>query len=81
MADSSNPSSTAWYTALPEPRNTSPKHITRAELLQRLQGGQRPGVDFLLIDLRRTDHEVSRGAYHSPIMFRVLVHSRLGFGT
>ena len=80
MADSSNPSSTVWYTSFSAPRNTSPKHITRAELLQRLQGGQRPGVDFLLIDLRRTDHEVSTGPYHRPMMFRVLVRSGLGFG-
>jgi hypothetical protein len=50
----------AWHEAYPAPRNQSPKTvIPRQELLQWLQDGQKkPGVDFLLVDLRRTDHEV-----------------------
>jgi hypothetical protein len=53
------PSSAApWYAAYPEPRNKDPDSISRTDLLQRFQAGQKPGVDFLLIDLRRTDHEV-----------------------
>jgi arsenical-resistance protein 2 len=47
-----------WYDAYPKPRNTSPESITRSDLLQRLRSGHQPGKDFLLIDLRRTDHEV-----------------------
>ncbi|OQV03047.1 Rhodanese-like domain-containing protein isoform 1 [Cladophialophora immunda] len=46
-----------WYEAYPKPRNQSPTAVSRQELLQWLQGGKVPGVDFLLIDLRRTDHE------------------------
>ena len=34
--------------------------IEREELLKQLQMGKQPGVDFLLVDLRRTDHEVSK---------------------
>ena len=56
MAESS--STAPWYAAYPEPRNKDPDSISRADLLQRFQAGQKPGVDFLLIDLRRTDHEV-----------------------
>ena len=56
MAEQSN--ATPWYAAYPEPRNKDPDSISRADLLQRFQAGQKPGVDFLLIDLRRTDHEV-----------------------
>ena len=47
-----------WHAAYPSPRNKDPDSISRAELLQRLQAGEKPGVDFLLVDLRRTDHEV-----------------------
>lgn len=48
-----------WHEAYPQPRNTSPNHITREDLLSRLQTGQEAGRDLLLIDLRRNDHEVS----------------------
>lgn len=47
-----------WYSAYPSPRNATPEHITRVDLLERMQRGQRPGVDFLLVDLRKNDHEV-----------------------
>jgi hypothetical protein len=56
MAETSN--SAPWHAAYPSPRNKDPDSISRADLLQRLEAGQKPGVDFLLIDLRRTDHEV-----------------------
>jgi hypothetical protein len=48
-----------WHFAYPQPRNSQPDKIDRADLLKRLQAGQKPGRDLLLIDLRRTDHEVS----------------------
>ena len=44
--------------APPPPSNPNPAAITKADLLRRLQTGQIPGIDFLLVDLRRTDHEV-----------------------
>lgn len=47
-----------WHFAYPQPRNSKPDEIDRADLLKRLQAGQKPGRDLLLIDLRRTDHEV-----------------------
>ena len=47
-----------WHAAYPSPRNKDPESISRADLLQRLQAGEKPGVAFLLVDLRRTDHEV-----------------------
>jgi hypothetical protein len=56
MTEPSN--ATPWYAAYPEPRNNDPDSISRVDLLQRFQAGQKPGKDFLLIDLRGTDHEV-----------------------
>ncbi len=47
-----------WYNAYPNPRNDKPVVVTRNEVLAWPKNGQKPGVDFLLIDLRRTDHEV-----------------------
>jgi arsenical-resistance protein 2 len=47
-----------WYNAYPEPRNGNPFVVTRQQLLDWLSSGQKPGVDFLLIDLRRADHKV-----------------------
>ncbi len=49
---------TPWHAAYPKPKNTSPDSISRSELLERLNRGKQPGRDFLLIDLRRNDHEV-----------------------
>jgi len=48
----------AWHDAYPKPRNQTPAALERKELLARFQKGEKPGVDFLLVDLRRTDHEV-----------------------
>ncbi|KAK5069362.1 hypothetical protein LTR51_008612 [Lithohypha guttulata] len=47
-----------WHEAYPNPRNQSPDAITRQDLLERLRKGQKSGVDFLLIDLRKADHQV-----------------------
>ncbi|KIW36629.1 uncharacterized protein PV06_11142 [Exophiala oligosperma] len=47
----------AWHEAYPPPRNQSPTVVTRQKLLQWFRGGKTPGVDFLLVDLRRTDNE------------------------
>lgn len=48
----------AWHEAYPQPRNQSPEVLERKELLERFEKGEKPGVDFLVVDLRRTDHEV-----------------------
>ena len=56
MAETST--SAPWHAMYPSPSNKDPESISRADLLQRLQAGQKSGVDFLLVDLRRTDHEV-----------------------
>ena len=51
-----------WHESFPSPRNTEPSAITREELLSLFRNDQQPGRDFLLVDLRRTDHEVSQHA-------------------
>jgi hypothetical protein len=48
-----------WHEAYPNPKNTA-ESISRSEVLERLNHGEQPGRDFLLVDLRRNDHEVRR---------------------
>lgn len=50
----------AWHEAFPKPKNIAPEIITREELLRKFEEGQRPGKDYLLVDVRRNDHEVGR---------------------
>lgn len=47
-----------WYEAYPPARCTTPGSINSTELLHALQQGRKPGVDFILVDLRRNDHDV-----------------------
>ncbi|MCJ1367173.1 hypothetical protein MMC16_006305 [Acarospora aff. strigata] len=75
-APSTTPSSTApvpkpeqpWHAAYPTPRNSDPRAVTRSEILQWLKDGQVPGQDFVLVDLRRADHEggTIRGSINLP---------------
>lgn len=53
---SSNPER-PWHEAFPAPRTTAPT-ISRQEVLQWFREGKKPGKDFVLVDLRRADHEV-----------------------
>lgn len=73
-----------WHEAYPNPKNTA-ETISRSEVLERLNHGEQPGRDFLLVDLRRNDHAVrhivygaesylSSNAYSSPVGWH---HSRL----
>lgn len=54
-----------WHAAYPPPRNGNPPSVSRDEVLQWLLQGQKPGRDFVLVDLRRNDHKVTfyRGAW------------------
>ena len=47
----------AWHENFPEPRHKNPNHIEKEEVLRQLQAGDLPGRDYLLVDLRRNDHE------------------------
>jgi len=59
MSDPSSENTTApWHAIYPTPKS-DPASIHRTELLQWFHEGRKPGKDFMLIDLRRTDHEVS----------------------
>lgn len=49
-----------WYAAYPSPKST-PERIPRETLLADLNNGAVAGKDFLLVDLRRNDHEVCIG--------------------
>lgn len=60
MASAQEPGSTQpWYAAYPTPRNAQPGSLTREELLKMMKASNRvAGRDFVLVDLRRNDHEV-----------------------
>lgn len=47
-----------WHAAYPAPKHENPPSIRRNEVLQLFRDGKKVGKDFILIDLRRTDHEV-----------------------
>ena len=47
-----------WHAAYPPPKNENPPSIRRNEVLQLFRDGKKVGKDFILVDLRRTDHEV-----------------------
>ncbi len=48
-----------WEQVVPGALNTSPQLITRDALLEMFRAGQKPGLNFLLVDVRREDHKVS----------------------
>jgi arsenical-resistance protein 2 len=47
-----------WDPKYPIAKNHTPSAISRDEILTMLQEGQKPGKDFILVDLRQTDHTV-----------------------
>ncbi|KAL3471939.1 Rhodanese-like domain-containing protein [Aspergillus californicus] len=51
------PEETPWHASFPTPRTTSPASLPRETVLQWLKEGKKPGIDFLLVDLRRNDFE------------------------
>lgn len=51
-------SDSPWDPNYPTAKNQIPSVISRDEVLTMLQQGQKPGKDFILIDLRQTDHTV-----------------------
>lgn len=53
-----------WHASYPPPRHENPPSITRTEVLQLFRDGKEAGRDFVLVDLRRTDHEVGT---HPPV--------------
>lgn len=46
-----------WHAAYPKPIRTA-ESISGAEVLEKFNRGEQPGREFLLIDLRKNDHEV-----------------------
>lgn len=48
-----------WHAAYPSPTNSAPQHITREELLAMLKTSTTDTAkDYVLVDLRRADHDV-----------------------
>ena len=47
-----------WYAAYPAPKSV-PGSISALEFFHWLQDGKKAGKDFILVDFRRTDCEVS----------------------
>ncbi|KAF2665268.1 hypothetical protein BT63DRAFT_378157 [Microthyrium microscopicum] len=50
------PLDSPWDPNYPIARNQNPASLTRHDILSILSSGQKPGEDFILIDLRREDH-------------------------
>lgn len=61
MAIANSASSPApWHAAYPAPRNSQPEAIRREDVLEIMKLGQnKAGKDYVLVDLRRNDHEVN----------------------
>jgi hypothetical protein len=56
----STDAATPWHAVYPPPLNKSPAAMTRLEVLEMMKDGNNvAGKDYVLIDLRRTDHEVA----------------------
>jgi len=69
---------TPWHAAYPAPRNASPSSISRAELLQDFRDGKKVGKEFILVDLRRNDHEVRPELSSTPILCSMLIATKGG---
>jgi arsenical-resistance protein 2 len=61
MASNKSKAQPPWFEAYPPPKNLQSKTVTREELRQWILDGQKPGKDFLLVDVRRDDHGVIGG--------------------
>lgn len=57
-----------WHAAYPAPRTTDPGALAKEDVLGMLQ---RDEQDFVLIDLRRNDHEVQLHLSLSPFPLRI----------
>ncbi|CAG7555201.1 unnamed protein product [Fusarium equiseti] len=56
----STDAATPWHAVYPPPLNKSPAAMTRLEVLEMMKDSNNvAGKDYVLIDLRRTDHESS----------------------
>jgi hypothetical protein len=62
-----------WHAAYPAVKTASIPTITCRELLRWYEEGKKPGLDFVLVDLRRADHEV-RLRFLSPFIICILPH-------
>ncbi|ETN44775.1 uncharacterized protein HMPREF1541_10445, partial [Cyphellophora europaea CBS 101466] len=58
-----------WEVIVPQASCSNPKFIMRHEILNLLEAGQTPGTGFLLVDVRREDHQGSSiaGSVNMPI--------------
>lgn len=85
---SDSKSAMPWHAAYPPPSSTEPGKMTRQQVLSLLKSSDKvAGRDFVLVDLRRNDHEVRASRdldlYPRPvftdILFRIVGrhHSRV----
>jgi hypothetical protein len=62
-----------WHAAYPAVKTASIPTITCKELLRWYEEGKKPGLDFVLVDLRRADHEVHL-RFLPPFLLCILRH-------
>jgi hypothetical protein len=57
---SSTDAATPWHAAYPSPLSKTPSAMTRQEVLNMIKDSRNiAGKDYVLVDLRRADHEVA----------------------
>lgn len=59
---------TPWHAAFPPPKSTV-STISRTDFLGSIKEGKKAGKDFILVDLRRNDHEV----YSMPTLLQSIL--------
>jgi hypothetical protein len=80
MSDSlsTKPAELPWYEAYPQPSTKTPAQVSRDEVLAWLKEGQRPGKDFLVVDVRKLDHTVCTVRLAGMSQVRCLTAHRAG---
>lgn len=54
------PATTPWHAAFPAPKDVELGAVDRGEVLEMIKGVDKGATrDFVLVDVRRNDHEVS----------------------
>lgn len=63
MASNESKGQRPWFEAYPAPKTAKSDTVTKEELRQWILGGEKSGKDFIVVDVRREDHEVTDKAF------------------
>lgn len=68
--------SAPWHAAFPAPKDVELGALGRDEVLQMVKSSDRGERKFVLVDVRRNDHEVSISHHPTPTRHRLIKHTR-----